>query len=154
MKKIFKNFDAIGCALGCSITTIVAIIVVIFVFLCVSSCKTRYITQEIPVLVEHTSERAKVEIVRDTLRQRDSVFIYQQGDSLRVEKYYHTDNHTNTIYRDSIVHDTIPKVVTTTRIERVEVEKKKGFFAKLCDNIATIVALVLLALFFVTKLKK
>ena len=81
-----------------------------------SGCKAREITIEKPIIVEHTSESHKVDIVRDTLITRDSVYHYVNGDTIRIERWHYLQAVNNTLVADTI-RDTIPKVVTVTKSE-------------------------------------
>ncbi len=85
-------------------------------------CSPRIITQEVPVLVEHTTEHRSTDIVRDTLVMRDSVWHYVQGDTVRIERWHHVANVSKMIHTDTI-RDTVPRVVTVTRTEVHEVNR-------------------------------
>ena len=89
----------------------------ILLLLLAASCKTRYVTKEVPVVVEHTTERNHTEWRTDTLFHKDSVFVYQQGDTLREVRYVERWR-----YRDRVVADTVrDSVPVVTEIVR-EVE--------------------------------
>lgn len=83
-------------------------------------CSPRIITQEVPVVVEHTTEHRSTDIVRDTLIMRDSVWHYVQGDTVRIERWHHVANVSKMLRTDTI-RDTVPRVVTVTRTEVHEV---------------------------------
>ena len=85
-------------------------------------CSPRIVTQEVPVLVEHTTEHSSTDIVRDTLIMRDSVWHYVQGDTVRIERWHHVANVSKMIRTDTI-RDTVPRVVTVTRTEVREVNR-------------------------------
>lgn len=85
-------------------------------------CSPRIVTQEVPVLVEHTTEHRSTDIVRDTLIMRDSVWHYVQGDTVRIERWHHVANVSKMIKTDTI-RDTVPRVVTVTRTEVHEVNR-------------------------------
>lgn len=74
-------------------------------------CKTRYITTEVPVVVEHTSVQHRTDIVRDTLLMRDSIWHYVQGDTCIIERWHHSVKVERVMVADTI-RDTIPQVVT------------------------------------------
>ena len=103
-------------------------ILFILALLC-TSCRTRTVTREVPVVLNHTTENNTVSIVRDTLLMRDSVYHYVNGDTVRIERW-------NTIYNHEVLHDTItaevvrevPVQVTTT--EQVEVPRKLSWWQK------------------------
>lgn len=86
------------------------------------SCKTVEVTKEVPVVTEKVSERNHVDIVRDTLYQRDSVYHYVQGDTVIIERWHRTVNINKTVVGDTI-RDTIPKVVPVTVTKYVEKSK-------------------------------
>lgn len=60
------------------------------------SCKpTKEISVErveipVPIVQEHTVESVKIDHVRDTLIQRDSVFYFVKGDTVLIEKWHYT----------------------------------------------------------------
>lgn len=83
---------------------------------------TKTITErvEVPVVVtqEHHTESVKIDHVRDTLIQRDSVFHYVKGDTVRIEKWHYLQGTTNVVRVDTLhVYDSVPYPV------RVDVEK-------------------------------
>lgn len=80
-----------------------------------SGCKTTEVVREVPVVVEHTTTQHHTDIVRDTLLMRDSVYHYVQGDTVIIERWHHVVDVNNMIHTDTI-HDTIPKVVTATKV--------------------------------------
>lgn len=94
--------------------------VMLLLFAVVSSCKTRYITTEVPVVVEHTSVQHHTDIVRDTLLMRDSVWHYVQGDTCIIERWHHAVKVERVLVADTI-RDTIPQVVTQRIAEVREV---------------------------------
>lgn len=107
---------------------------------------------EVPVVVtqEHTVEHTKIDYVRDTLIQRDSVYYFVKGDTTIIEKWHHTQGVTN-IYKTDTLHifDSVPYPVevvhekVVTKIE--EVEKKLSWWQKAKMGLGTIF-LILLAL--------
>jgi hypothetical protein len=107
---------------------------------------------EVPVVVtqEHTVEHTKIDYVRDTLIQRDSVYYFVKGDTTIIEKWHHTQGVTN-IYKTDTLHifDSVPYPVevvhekVVTKIE--EVEKKLSWWQKAKMGLGTMF-LVLLAL--------
>lgn len=98
---------------------------------------TKTITErvEVPVVVtqEHTIESMRIDHVRDTLVQRDSIYHYVQGDTVRIERWHYLQG-TNNVVRVDTVHVTdsvqVP-VVTTQTIERqVEVPRHLSWAQK------------------------
>ena len=99
-------------------------VVCILVLLLASGCKTRYVTQEVAVPVEHTTETVRVDIVRDTVRWHDSVYHYVQGDTVIIERW-HTLQNTNHVTKVDTVVEYKEKPVTLTRTELREVNVLK-----------------------------
>lgn len=85
-------------------------------------CKTRYVTTEVPVVVEHTSVQHHTDIVRDTLLMRDSIYHYVQGDTVRIERWHHTVKVERVMVADTI-RDSVPVVVTQRVTEVREVNR-------------------------------
>lgn len=100
-REILQN-TLIGCA---PIATgfFLALLACALISLC--SCKPTKEVQvervEVPVVVtqEHSTESTKIDIVRDTIRQRDSVIyrdsVYHlvKGDTVIIERWHYTTNH-------------------------------------------------------------
>ena len=85
-------------------------------------CRTIELTKEVPVVTERVTERNHLEVVRDTLYHRDSIYHYVQGDTVVIERWHHTIDINRTVVGDTI-RDTIPQVVTVTRTELKEVNR-------------------------------
>lgn len=83
-----------------------------------SGCKTRYVTQEVPVVVEHTNVQHHTDIVRDTLLMRDSVYHYIQGDTTIIERW-HTIYKVEKVAIADTIRDSIP-VVTEVKVTEVK----------------------------------
>lgn len=96
----------------------VKFLTILLLVLC--GCKTRYITTEVPVVVEHTSVQHRTDIVRDTLLMRDSIWHYVQGDTCIIERWHHSVKVERVMVADTI-RDTIPQVVTQRVAEVREV---------------------------------
>lgn len=117
-------------------------------------CKgTKTITErvEVPVVVtqEHHTESVKIDHVRDTLIQRDSVYHYIQGDTVRIERWHYLQGTTNVVRVDT-VHKTdsvqVPVVTTQTIEKRVEVPRPLSWWQKTLIIIggSSLIALLLL----------
>ena len=117
-------------------------------------CKgTKTITErvEVPVVVtqEHHTESVKIDHVRDTLIQRDSVYHYIQGDTVRIERWHYVQGTTNVVRVDT-VHKTdsvqVPVVTTQTIETRVEVPRPLSWWQKTLMIIggSSLIALLLL----------
>ena len=90
---------------------------------------------EVPVVVtqEHTIESMRIDHVRDTLVQRDSIYHYVQGDTVRIERWHYLQGTTNMVRVDTVhVTDSVQvPVVTTQTIEReVEVPRPLSWAQK------------------------
>ena len=106
----------------------------LFLILCLvltlDGCRgTKTITErvEVPVVVtqEHHTESVKVDHVRDTLIQRDSVYYYVKGDTVRIERWHYLQGTTNVVRVDTLIKvDSVQVPVVTervvTQIEKVE----------------------------------
>jgi len=108
---------------------LVAIVLGMLICALIGGCSPRVVEVERPVVVEQTHTQTHTDIVRDTLIWRDSVYHYVQGDTVRIERWHHVANVSKMIVADT-VRDTIPKVVTVTRTERVEVERKASLIER------------------------
>ena len=126
---------------------IIALLLGLAVCAMLGGCSPRIVTQEVPVLVEHTTEHRSTDIVRDTLIMRDSVWHYVQGDTVRIERWHHVANVSKMIHTDTI-RDTVPRVVTVTRTEVHEVNRLRwwqkalmvvGCLPMLCAGIGLII---------------
>ena len=108
---------------------LVAIVLGMVVCWLLGGCSPRVVEIERPVVVEQTHTQTHTDIIRDTLIWRDSVYHYVQGDTTIIERWHHTTQVTKVAVADTI-RDTIPKVVTVTRTERVEVERKASLIER------------------------
>lgn len=89
------------------------ILIVLLLFILGSCASTKYI--EVPVKTVKTEyiDRTKV----DTFIQKDSIRIIQRGDTIFQDKY-------KILYRIKEYRDTVNKVDTITKIQKVEVTKE------------------------------
>lgn len=116
---------------------------------------TKTITErvEVPVVVtqEHTIESVRIDHVRDTLVQRDSIYHYVQGDTVRIERWHYLQGTTNVVRVDTVhVTDSVQvPVVTTQTIEReVEVPRPLSWAQKtmmIIGGVSMIAVLLLIA---------
>lgn len=125
---------------------------ILCLFLC--GCKgTKTITErvEVPIVVtqEHHTESVKIEHVRDTLRQRDSVYHYVKGDTTIIERWHYVHGSTNVVRVDT-VHKTdsvqVPVVTTNTIEKKVEVPRPLSWWQKTLMIIGGIAMIALLLL--------
>ena len=110
---------------GCS-ELLLAVVLVIVACVCFCSCKPTKEIQvervEVPVVVtqEHTIESVKIDHIRDTLIQRDSVYHYIKGDTTIIERWHHTQGQSIVTRVDTLhIYDSVPYPVTTTQIKEV-----------------------------------
>ena len=94
---------------------IIAIITILFLLLV--SCKT--IEREVPVTLEHTTERVRVDHVRDTLYRHDSVTTFIKGDTVVIERW-HTLRGANLVTRVDTIAE---RVEVPVKVKEVEVRK-------------------------------
>lgn len=108
---------------------------------------------EVPVVVtqEHTIESMRIDHVRDTLVQRDSIYHFVQGDTVRIERWHYLQGTTNMVRVDTVhVTDSVQvPVVTTQTIEReVEVPRPLSLAQKtlmIFGGVSMIAVLLLIA---------
>lgn len=83
----------------------------------------------VPIVQEHTIESVKIDHVRDTLIQRDSIFHYVKGDTVLIERWHWLQGSSNVVRVDTLIkYDSIEvpvevvreKTRTVTKIEEVE----------------------------------
>lgn len=118
MSQVNKN--ALGEMVARVVFVIALVVAVALLLAIMNGCKTVEVTKEVPVVAEKVTERNHVDIVRDTLYHRDSVYHYVKGDTVIIERWHRTININKTVVGDTI-RDTIPQVVTVTRTEVKEV---------------------------------
>ena len=116
-----------GC-LSALIGVFLAFLVCLFLSLLLTGCKGKeYITErvEVPVVVtqEHTVESVKIDHIRDTLIQRDSIYHYIKGDTTIIERWHYLQGTTKVAKVDTLhIYDSVPYPVTTTK-EVVEIKE-------------------------------
>ena len=98
----------------------------LFLIICLvllfDGCKgTKTITErvEVPVVVtqEHHTESVKVDHVRDTLIQRDSVYYYVKGDTVLIERWHYLQGSTKAVRVDTLFKvDSVQVPVVTTKV--------------------------------------
>lgn len=113
-----------GCLSAFIGVSLAFIICAILSFL-LSGCKgKKYITErvEVPVVVtqEHTVESVKIDHVRDTLIQRDSIYHYIKGDTTIIERWHYYTNNNQAIRVDTLVKvDSVKVPVEVVRVKEV-----------------------------------
>jgi len=123
LKELLKSCASLAIAM------LVALTACLLIALC--SCRgAKTVTErvEVPVIVtqEHTVESVRIDHVRDTLIQRDSIYHYVQGDTVLIEKWHYLQGSSNVVRVDTLhVYDSVPYPVEVTKeVTKVkEVEK-------------------------------
>lgn len=123
--------SCLGFALGCLACLLISLLL--------AGCKGQELvteTIEKPVIVtqEHHTESVRVDIVRDTIHQRDSIYHYIKGDTTIIERWhYYTNNNIQTKVDTLVKVDSVQVPVVTERIvTKVEqVEKPLHWWQKL-----------------------
>ena len=131
------KYNVAGCLVG--------LIVCFLLGLLLGGCKptkeieTQIERVEVPVVVtqEHTVESVRIDHIRDTLIQRDSVYHYVQGDTVRIERWHYVQGTTNIVRVDTLIkYDSIEVPVevvrekTNIKTQIKEVEKKLNWYQK------------------------
>jgi hypothetical protein len=147
---------------GCS-ELMLAVVLVIVACVCFCSCKPAKEVQvervEVPVVVtqEHTIESVKVDHIRDTLIQRDSIYHYIKGDTTIIERWHHTQGQTIVTRVDTLhVFDSVPYPVEVTKekvVTKIEEVNVLRWWQKLLIGAGGL-ALIALGLFGAYKLGK
>ena len=122
-------------------------IFVFFAILTLFSCKTRYVTVEVPVI--HSELRS--DTVRDSVERVDSVKIYVRGDTVYSEKYRYVTkwkDRTRTVNTTDTLTKVVEKPVT------VEVEKKLTKWQNIKMNVGGVVMPLLGAIILFYGLRK
>ena len=150
MSKDYDNATVKGCS-ELIVAFALGLLICLVISLC-ASCKPQKELQiervEVPVVVtqEHTIESVKIDHVRDTLIQRDSVYHYIKGDTMVIERWHHTQGTTTTTRVDTLhIYDSIPYPVETThetivtKIQEVNVLRWWQKALMVCGGIALVV---------------
>lgn len=119
MSKDYDNATVKGCS-ELIVAFALGLLICLIISVC-AGCKPQKELQidrvEVPVVVtqEHTIESVKIDHVRDTLIQRDSVYHYIKGDTMVIERWHHTQGTTTTTRVDTLhIYDSVPYPVETT----------------------------------------
>lgn len=137
-----------------------AILACLLLSLMLSGCKAgKVVTErvEVPVVVtqEHTIESVKIDHIRDTLIQRDSVYHYIKGDTVLIERWHYLQGTTQATKVDTLhVYDSVPYPVTVTK-ETTQIKEVNAlrWWQKLFIAIGG-VAIIAILLTMVYKLRK
>ena len=79
----------------------------------------------VPIVQEHTIESVKIDHIRDTLIQRDSVFHQIKGDTVLIERWHYTQGSVNVIRVDTLVKTDSVQVPVEVVRESVKTEIKE-----------------------------
>lgn len=150
MSKDYDNATVKGCS-ELIVAFALGLLICLVISLC-ASCKPQKELQiervEVPVVVtqEHTIESVKIDHIRDTLIQRDSVYHYIKGDTMVIERWHHTQGTTTTTRVDTLhIYDSVPYPVETThetivtKIQEVNVLRWWQKALMVCGGIALVV---------------
>ena len=111
----------------------------ILVLLALTGCKTKYITTEVPVVVEHTTHEKSTELRVDTVYHRDSTIVMMLGDTV-VERHYNTIYKVRETVKSDTLRDTIPIITEVVRTETKEVEKPLNWWQRLFQSLGLLTA--------------
>lgn len=79
----------------------------------------------VPIVQEHTIESVKIDHIRDTLIQRDSVYYYVKGDTVLIERWHYTQGSVNVVRVDTLVKTDSVQVPVEVVRESVKTEIKE-----------------------------
>lgn len=113
---------------GCSelVAAFALSLLICFVITCCVGCKphkevvTEYVEQPVVVTQEHHTESVRVDIVRDTIHQRDSIYHYIKGDTTIIERWHYYTNNNQQVRVDTLVKvDSVQVPVEVVRVKEV-----------------------------------
>lgn len=144
---------------GCSeafFGVLLGLIACLLISLC--SCKsgktiTEYVEKPVIVTQEHHTESVKIDVIRDTICQRDSVYHYIKGDTTIIERWHYYTTNNNAVRIDTLVRvDSVQVPVITEKVitQVNEVEKPLRWYQKALIALGGL-CLILLSLFIVYK---
>lgn len=150
MSKDYDNATIRGCS-ELLVAFALGLLICLIISVC-AGCRPQKELQiervEVPVVVtqEHTIESVKIDHIRDTLIQRDSVYHYIKGDTMVIERWHHTQGTTTTTRVDTLhIYDSVPYPVETThetivtKIQEVNVLRWWQKALMVCGGIALVV---------------
>lgn len=92
-----------------------------------AGCKAQHTVEriEVPVVTtqEHTIESVRIDHVRDTLLQRDSIYHFVQGDTVRIEKWHYIQNTAQVLRVDTVFKTDSVQVPVTTEIATTQIKE-------------------------------
>ena len=132
---------------GCSeliVAFVVGIIICFVITLCHGCKPSKEIVSEViekPVIVtqEHHTESVKVDIIRDTIHQRDSIYHYIKGDTTIIERWHYYTNNNQQVRVDTLVKvDSVQvpvEVVREREVTKVQEVNRLKWWQKLLIGI-------------------
>ena len=117
MSKDCDNATVKGCSelvVGFSL----GLLACLLISLCACKSGHEVIKEQVPVVVtqEHHTESVRVDIVRDTIHQRDSIYHYIKGDTTIIERWHYMQGTTKATKVDTLrIYDSVPYPVTVTK---------------------------------------
>lgn len=118
---------------GCSeyiVAFVIGLLICFVIDVCVGCKPQKEIVSEViekPVIVtqEHHTESVRVDIVRDTIHQRDSIYHYIKGDTTIIERWHYYTNNNQQVRVDTLVKvDSVQVPVEVVREREVtKIEK-------------------------------
>lgn len=155
MKREIINDIAKGCApilAGFLLAALLCLVLSLCSCKPVKEVQVERVEVPVPIVQEHTIESVKIDHVRDTLKQRDSVYYYVNGDTVRIEKWHYLQGTTNVVRVDTLhVYDSVPYPVEVEKVtvKTEEVERQLTWWQKTKMGMGTaFMALLVLALGF------
>lgn len=107
---------------GCSELVVgfgLGLLACLLISLCACKSGHEVVKEQVPVVVtqEHHTESVRVDIVRDTIHQRDSIYHYIKGDTTIIERWHYYTNNNQAIRVDTLIKvDSVQVPVVTERI--------------------------------------
>lgn len=157
MKREIINDIAKGCApilAGFLLAALLCLVLSLCSCKPVKEIQVERVEVPVPVVQEHTIESVRVDHVRDTLIQRDSVFHYVKGDTVLVEKWHYLKGATNVVRVDTLIKtDSVEVPVevvrekVVTKVEEVERQLTWWQKTKMGMGIGLLVLLAIGAMF-------
>lgn len=166
MSKDFDNATIKGCS-ELIVAFALGLLICLVISLC-ASCKPQKELQvervEVPVVVtqEHHTENVRVDIVRDTIKMRDSViyrdsvYHYIKGDTTIIERWHYVaNNHHYTDNNNKVRLDTLFKVdsvqvpvevIRTKEVTKIQEVNRLKWWQKIMMGIGGLAIIVLLLL--------
>lgn len=118
-------------------------VIAALLLLCIGCTTTKYV----PIESVHTEYRDRVNVQRDSIYLRDSIYIENKGDTIVIERWRDR-------WRDRIIRDTMSVKITDTIQHIVEVERPLTMAQKVriaIGNIAIAAVFVLLLVYFIRR---